>query len=531
MRAKTGPVDFDEQKIDSIFAELNQCHLPGAVVGIGIGGRPVYRKGFGLARMELPVVLSPSMRMRIGSTTKHFTAFTYMLLCEEGRAGIDDPVGQYLPELHPVTRNITMRQLMANTNGLRDAYDVCLQFSGLGPSLTSAEILSLYRDIDDVNAAPGATWIYNNGGWLLLSAVIERITGQSLEEVLRERIFKPTGMYDTLLRRWDSDFVPNSSTPHMMNAAGHYEKWNWMDWSGAGAMVSTVDDMLRWLAHMGAPLVGSAATWAAMQAPQILVNDVSVDYGFGLITGSYRGVRTLYNPGGWLGGSCQMLKVPAVGLDVVVIANRFDANVMLLANTILDACLPGLHPAEQIPNGPVVTGTFRSPTSRRVIRLCDYQGQQMVSVGGSGQLFARLQTENVLSLIGGFEFSKATLTLAGNPLAPDSIQLTEFGNVDEFFAVRPVEKPTAHAIVGCYRSESTGTEARIFATDAGPRLSTAGRFGSMSYALECLGDGVWQASSHRAVIPPAGVLSFEPDGKEFHYSTSQTWALPFRRCN
>src|SRR5437762_7756253 len=92
-------VAFDERKIDAIFAELNQCHLPGAAVGIAIGGKPVYRKGFGLARMELPVVLSPAIRMRIGSTTKHFAAFAYLLLCEEGKAGIDDPLGKYFPEL------------------------------------------------------------------------------------------------------------------------------------------------------------------------------------------------------------------------------------------------------------------------------------------------------------------------------------------------------------------------------------------------------------------------------------------------
>lgn len=68
-------VEFDEKKIDAIFADINQCHLPGAAVGIAIGGKPVYRKGFGLASIELPVVLSPSIRMRIYSITKHFTCF------------------------------------------------------------------------------------------------------------------------------------------------------------------------------------------------------------------------------------------------------------------------------------------------------------------------------------------------------------------------------------------------------------------------------------------------------------------------
>src|SRR5579872_1380425 len=92
-------VELDAVKIDALFAPVNQCHLPGVAVGIAIDGRCVYRKGFGLASLELPLLLSPTMRMRIGSTTKPLTAFTYMRLCEQGRAGIDDPIGKLIPEL------------------------------------------------------------------------------------------------------------------------------------------------------------------------------------------------------------------------------------------------------------------------------------------------------------------------------------------------------------------------------------------------------------------------------------------------
>jgi D-aminopeptidase len=514
-----GAVVFDERRIDAIFAEVDQCRLPGAVVGIAIDGRPVYRKGFGLARMELPVVLSPSMRVRIGSTTKHFTAFAFMLMCEDGRAHIDDPVGKFFPELHPVTHRVTMRQLMANTSGLRDAYDIALQFSGLCPSVASADLLALYRDIDDVNAAPGETWIYNNGGWLLLSAVIERLTGQPLEDVFRERIFEPVGMHDTLLRRWDTEFVSNSATPHMMNAVGRYEKWDWMDWTGAGAVVSTVDDMLRWLAHMSAPVVGGKATWAAMTAPQVLANQTSIDYGLGLITSRYRGLKTIYNPGGWLGGACQMLKAPDVGLDVVVIVNRFDANVIALTDSVIDACVPDLGPVVEHSRAACATGTFLSPRTGRVVQLFGRDGVQIASICGSDQPFEP-HGHGVMRLMGGFGFEKPTLTLQG-----DLLRFDEFGNVDEFHAV-PVAG--SGSISGKYRADSTGTEATISETTDGARLRMSGRFGAVLYDLECLASGIWRARSPRAVIPPGGVLAFDPTG--FRYSTSQTWGLSFRRC-
>jgi D-aminopeptidase len=132
-------VAFDEKKIDEIFSEVNQRHLPGAAVGVAINGKPVYRKGFVLANMELPITLSPSIRMRIHSITKHFAYLAYLLLCEENKSGIDDELGKYLPELHPVTHKVTLRQLMGNVGGLRDSCELTWEFSGYFSSASSPE--------------------------------------------------------------------------------------------------------------------------------------------------------------------------------------------------------------------------------------------------------------------------------------------------------------------------------------------------------------------------------------------------------
>lgn len=215
---------FDERAIDATFRELDQANLPGAAVGLAIGGVPVYRKGFGLASMELPVVLTPHTRMRLYSITKQFTCFAYLLLCQQGKAGIDDAVGEYLPELHAVTRRVTMRQLMSNTSGLRDACDIRWFFCGIDSLIPARELLTLYRDIEDINFYPGQAWCYNNGGFHILSAVIERLAEQPLEEVFRRLIFEPIGMHDTLLRRVDSDYVSNSATMHLHVAGKTYKR-------------------------------------------------------------------------------------------------------------------------------------------------------------------------------------------------------------------------------------------------------------------------------------------------------------------
>jgi CubicO group peptidase (beta-lactamase class C family) len=535
-------VDFREERIDAICAELDSKQLPGAAVGIAIAGQPVYRKGFGLANMELPVALSPTIRMRIGSTTKHFTCLAYLLLCEEDRARLDNPVGMHLPELHPVTRSVTAHHLMSNTSGVRDAHDIAWQFSGTGRCISSEDVLSLYRTIDDANAPPGSAYIYNNGGFLMLGAMIERITGRPLEEVLRERIFEPVGMQDTLLRRVDTDFVPNSATLHMTNPSYHtptlriarpsegFEKASLGTLAGEAGIVSTVDDMLRWLAHMDHPRVGRASSWKAMKTPTTLTNGASTGYGLGLILSQYRGAAMVSHPGGVMGGNSQMLKIPAAGLDVAIMVNRADVSSLLLANRILDACLPGLEPDRKPTCGPPVRGVFRSPSSERVIELSGQHGQQMACLDGLDMAFEP-DRAGVLWPAGIFQgYTRQSITLIGDPTRPCSLHLSDFGRKDTFVPLEPASPLHARAILGHYRSQSTGTDVLIAGSAHDPHLTTIGRFGKARFKLVCLGERTWRARSV-GTMPWGGILCFSEDGVTFRFTTFRTRALPFTQVS
>lgn len=532
-------VEFDERKIDGIFADINQCHLPGAAVGVAIGGVPVYRKGFGLASMELPVVLSPSMRMRIYSTTKHFTCLAFMLLCEERRASVDDPLGRYLPELHPVAHKVTMRQLMGNISGLRDVKTIWCQFSGMRHDVPIVDLLSLYSDIDDLDFAPGTTCSYNNGGFLLLTAVIERITGKRLEEVLRTRIFEPVRMHDTLLRRFDTDFVPNSATMHVTRAVGGFDRsYTPGERAGEGGIVSTVDDLLTWLAHMDAPVVGSAATWEAMKTPQKLANGTSTGYGFGLMIGQYRGVDIVHHGGGGMGANAQMLKVPAAGLDIAIMVNRHDVSGIALGNKILDVCLPGLTSIKESADAPVASGLFRSPTTGRVVQLGQASNaafpwasdrRRIATVDGT-EMLVEPDSSGVLWPVGAYAVTKQAITVIGDRQCPSAIRLSDFGNVDDLKRLEPISADHAlTAIIGRYRSETTRTTAEIHTTGETKLLSTQGAFGSAQFTLECLADGVWRARSTNAVTPWGGILSFDAERTLFRFSSFGLRALMFRR--
>ncbi len=532
-------MQIDVSKIDAIFADLDRGNAPGVAVGIAVHGRPVYRKAFGLANLELPLLLSTNTRMRIGSTSKHFTSLAYVLLCEAGLAGIDDPIGKHLPELHPASRAVTARQLMGNIGGLRDVHDISWQFSGTGRAISSAELLALYRDIDDVNAPAGTAWIYNNGGFLMLSAAIERITGRTLEEVLTERIFDPVGMYDTMLRRTDADFVPNSAALHMTlpsfdaarpaQLATSFDKASIGTLAGEGGIVSTVDDMLRWLAHMERPTVGTAETWKLMRSPQRLANGTATGYGFGLMIGQYRGVDIVCHPGGVMGGNSQMLKVPCAGLDIAIMTNRADVMAMLLTNQILDTCLAGLTEDRAERRTPLLSGIYRSAATGRVIQLFGKGSQQIASIDGL-DIPVDTDADGKLRPAGVWHLENWTVAAQGVCSSPEGIRFDYFGIPDELIRESDIEGVDARAIIGRYQSKQTSTEAVIAPQGDRLRLQTAGRFGSVEFDLVGLARDIWRARSLDR-MPWGGVLVFDPDRKGFRFRSSRTWGLPFRRVD
>jgi D-aminopeptidase len=523
-------INVDEKKLDSILAEVDRCHAPGAAVGVAVGGRPVYRKGFGLASMELPVVLSPQTRMRIYSITKHFTCLAYLLLCEEGKCALDDPIGMYLPEMHPLSARATIRQLMTNTSGLRDVCDIRWNLCGAEGFLPVAEVLTWYRGLDDFNFQPGAAWCYNNGGFHLIAAAVERISGQQFVEVLRSRIFEPAGMNDTLLRRADTDFVPNSASMHMTSSAGGFNR-SYLpgELGGEGGIVSTVDDMLGWLAQMESPVVGSRQTWALMKTPQRLDSGALTGYGLGLLIGDHLGLQTIGHSGGGQGANAQMITVPGASLDLIVIVNRMDLSASEIAANLLDACLGQCNRAK--PAASVFAeGTFRSPESGHVIQLYQEHGRQLMSLNGAGMGFPLEEDQNgVLRSAPAYGSFRYAIRLSGDRRRPAAIEFDDFGRTDELEALPLPASVQEGRIAGDYISPTTGIRLRISGTGEQLTLESAGRFGSATYRVICLADGVWQFKSTAPCVPWGGIISLDPSEQALSLSTARTWGLRFTR--
>jgi len=382
------------EQLDALFARWNRTDEPGLVVGVAKDGNAIYRRAFGMASLEHAVANTPKTRMRIGSITKHFTALLALLLAEESKLHLDAPIRAYIPELAGPGGDPTVRQLLQHRGGSRCYLD--LGFIGHGLSLPPlgwplrAQVRQQGR-----NFAPGEAMIYNNGGYDLVSMAIERVGAAPFEDQLKTRLFNVVGMPDTASVPSDHDITLGVATFHMPRRGGRWRRG--MVWTdelrGAGAIISTIDDMLRWMAHLRArDRFGSPATWAELtQRPRYADGGVG-DYALGLLAGRYRGLDTLHHSGGVAGGSAQMLLLPNDGLDVFIMANGArEASPVRLAEQVVDIVLAG-RVGPETPKIPAQDykswlGDWWSGETGMVYSLIDQEGSlalatAMAKVGG-----------------------------------------------------------------------------------------------------------------------------------------------------
>ncbi|MFV3075401.1 serine hydrolase domain-containing protein [Niveispirillum fermenti] len=504
--------------LDALLAPYDTTNAPGFAVGVALQGKPVYRRGVGMASIELPVTLSPTIRMRIGSTSKHFCVLAVMLLAEEGRLSIDDSVRRHLPELPAWADTMTVRQLMAHTSGMRDSLDLLLHAAGPGIATASDFQFRMLAALDSVNFAAGTSWSYNNGGYVLLAEIVTRLGGQDFASFLRERIFTPVGMHDTLVRALDTDLVPNSATLHVPSPNGGYMRGVFgSPIGGEGGIVSTINDMLLWLKHMSAPVVGSEATWAAMRTPH-----ATHGYGLGLTMNQHRGLDTVHHAGAVVGGSSQMLKVLGHELDIIIISNgRSSLELYKLVDDIIDRCIPGLPPLPGDAEGVPVEGDYYNPDTGRKLTLVAHEGRQAIRLGGMA-LPAKCAGDGWLSL----------------PIVPTdmrlrpidggaSLDVTEFGQREILTRVAPAQGQDAAPILGDYGSAAAGISAIIAGSgEEVPRLILRNAIGSFIYNLTPVATDLWEARG-AGPLPLAATLEFDDRG--FRLTTGRTLRLRFER--
>jgi CubicO group peptidase (beta-lactamase class C family) len=322
--------------VDKLFAQWAGPDSPGASIAIIQNGKIIYSQGYGAANLEYGVPNSPATVFPLASVSKQFTAFAIYLLVQDGKLSLDDDVRKYLPKLHDFGKVITIRQLLHHTSGVRDHWNLLL-LAGWRPEdqITDDDVARLLFQQTELNFAPGDRFLYSSSGYTLLAMVVKQVSGKTLPEFAKERIFDPLGMAHTHFQDDYGIVVKDRAYSYARQPDGKYQYVA----LSSSSLFSTVGDLARWDENFYTGEVGGPALLAQMQEKGKLNNGKEIEYASGLEIGEYCGLRTVEHAGGDAAYRTNILRFPDQRFSVVVLANAGDVNATALSFKIADIYL------------------------------------------------------------------------------------------------------------------------------------------------------------------------------------------------
>lgn len=325
-------------QVDALLARDYPIGAPGAAAMVCVGGRTVLRKGYGTADLARGGGVPADGEFRVASITKEFTAAAVLQLVAAGKVRLDDDVRRYLPWVDTGSREVIVRELLDHTSGLTDYSD--LEAFRAGPALAPLTVRQIWGLAAGrgLRFAPGTDWEYCNTGYVLLGALIERVSGEPYGEYLRRRVFGPAGMAHTFYDdpRWSGGAAGSAGPVGGVEAArervpGYSRAGDrWVPAAGlaasrafaAGGVVSTVDDLWRWERALEAGRVVPAELVAEARTPaRLLGSGARVGYGLGWELGYVDGVPVVGHGGQMSGYRSYMVAMPSRGVFVVLLCN------------------------------------------------------------------------------------------------------------------------------------------------------------------------------------------------------------------
>ena len=364
--AAADPVD------DYIRAEMQKRQIPGLALAVVRNGAVVKLQGYGMANLEHDVPVTPDTVFELASVTKQFTATTIMLLVEEGKIRLDEPIATYLTGTPETWKAITVRHLLTHTSGLPSLEEnfKSLWPGGLRLRYTTAQMFESATK-DALSFAAGERFQYSDVGYFLLGMIIERVSGKRYAEFLDERFFRPLGMTSSsvldharvLKHRAAGYTLVNGKVVNIrrvidVELPSHY------------GVFSSVKDLVTWDAALAAGRVVKLESLAQMWTPMRLNYGGRFPYGFGWDVTERRGHRWL-NHGGITG--TEYARFPDDGLTVIVLGNLGrniggpPVNAWGLPYGVAGRYIPGLHVGPQAPEpdpDPAATTALREALER-----------------------------------------------------------------------------------------------------------------------------------------------------------------------
>jgi CubicO group peptidase (beta-lactamase class C family) len=445
--------------IDALFKRWDTTSLPGCTLGVAKDGRQVLSRAYGMADLEHGVANRPDSIIEAGSVSKQFTAAAVLLLAQQGKISLDDPVRKYIPEVPDYGTPITIQQLLSHTSGLRDWGSVCgiAGWPRTTRTYTHAHVLDIVSRQKSLNYPPGTAYSYTNSGYNLLAVLVSRVSGKSFADFTRESLFEPLGMTRTSWRDDYTRIVPDRAIGYSVAGSTVSLNMPFENVHGNGGLLTTVGDMLRWNENAVSNKVGGAALTKAQRQKSRLKDGSEISYASGIVITQWHGVPEVSHSGGTAGYRAWLAQYPAEKVSVAVLCNAGDAPAWTLGRQVADLVL-GLK-AELAPGVEIaatdlaaVAGLYRNRNTHMVSTVTLTEGALHVD---GGPALVPLSKDAFRTQSGGTRF-EVERSSAG---AVTGLRAVASGEGTGYERVAKVEPTPAQ--LAAYAGEYTSDEAEV----------------------------------------------------------------------
>lgn len=334
LSAQTNDEKF--KKIDSVFSSWDSRKTPGGVVAVIDKGEVVYKKAFGMADISKSKANTTSTQFELASVAKQFTGMCIALLEEQGKVSRDDDIRKFYPEFN-FGDTVRVRNLLDHSSGIREGYVLALlagkvNLKGEIPRKrnTKAFLLEMLSRERDLNFFPRSEMVYTNVNFILLGDIVERISGQTLRAFCDSAIFKPLGMFNTVVRDQPGMYGPNESRSYLYKKKKFKATKKFGGIVGDHNIITTIDDMVAWVKNFSDNKLGKRdqGLIKKISTSSFLNNGDSTHYGYGLYVFRHRGVLRVGHGGDDGGHTCAVATYPEHDFSIITLSNSSRYNEM-----------------------------------------------------------------------------------------------------------------------------------------------------------------------------------------------------------
>jgi CubicO group peptidase (beta-lactamase class C family) len=387
------PESFDAAAVvPRMIDEISADDAPGVAVLVARDGKVLFSRGFGMADLGHDVAISPTTKFRIGSITKQFTAAAILKLQEEGRLSVDDKLSKFIPD-YPRGDEVTVHHLLTHTSGIKSFTSKPDFIATATVPITTEKMIESFKN-DPFDFDPGDKFSYNNSGYFLLGYIIEKVSGKSYGDYLRDTFFEPLGMHDTGVH--SSTAVLKHEATGYSHEGGKTSKaldWDMSQAGAAGCLYSTVEDLMRWNEGIFRGQLLSEESLKAAFTPVKLDSgeEPAMSYGYGWMMADRRGLKTISHGGGLHGWMSLLTRYIDQNATIVVLHNAAPNMPGLSPNEISDLLADAFLWPEMKPHPKLEEDKSIDPTTfAAFVGRYDYMGAVMDIALDGKQLTAQL---------------------------------------------------------------------------------------------------------------------------------------------